>query len=383
MNTNNSVNEKKTREPFFHIEKNVSPTLRKSVGVRAGAILLSLLFCGILTFLLTGTNPFRMYGQMFTGNFGTANNTWVMLQNLAFLLCVSLAVTPAFKMKFWNTGAEGQALMGGLATAVCMYYGKGLPLFVLIPLMFVSAMAAGALWAVIPAIFKAYFNTNETLFTLMMNYVAMQLIIFFMRQWNKLSASVDSSQLDPSGAIGRFFNGATGVRKYVIDIAVVVVITVLMYVYLRYSKHGYELSVVGESQNTARCIGIDVKKVIIRTMALSGLVAGVCGFLLVGTAQNISSSIVDGRGFTAIMVSWLAKFNPVIMIFASFLLVFLDIGALEVSSQSGIAPSFPDIITGIILFFIIGCEFFIQYKLVPTARFMKLAEKFKRHKEDA
>ena len=379
MTTNKEVKKEETKEPFFHIEKNPSLSMPRAIGVRAAAILLALVFCGLLTTILTGVNPIDFYSKMVFGAFGTTNNFLVTIQHLAFLLCISLAVTPAFKMKFWNTGAEGQVLMGGLATAICMYYGKALPLWLLLILMFVSAMVAGALWGIIPAFFKAHWDTNETLFTLMMNYVAMQLIIFFMRQWNKLSAGIDFYQLDPTRRIGEFFNGSTGVRKYVIYVVVVAAVTVFMHLYLKYSKHGYELTVVGESRNTARYIGIDVKKVIIRTMALSGLICGICGFLIVGSAQNISSNSAGGMGFTAIMVSWLSKFNPLVMIVVSLFLAALDGGAIAVSTELEISKSFSDIVTGILLFFIIGCEFFIQYKLVPTARFKSL---FKKNKEE-
>ena len=137
-----------------------------------------------------------------------------------------------------------------------------------------------------------------------------------------------------------------------------------MYFYLNYTKHGYEITVVGESERTARYVGIKVDKVIIRTMILSGAVCGLCGLLLVGsTNHTLTTSIADGRGFTAVMVSWLAKFNPIWMIFTSFLLVFLSRGAGEISTAFGLNQSFSEILTGIILFFIIGSEFFITYKI--------------------
>ena len=149
-----------------------------------------------------------------------------------------------------------------------------------------------------------------------------------------------------------------------LNIIIVAIITVAMYIYLKYSKHGYEIAVVGESENTARYIGINVNKVILRTMALSGAVCGIAGLLLVGgTDHTISTSTADGRGFTAIMVSWLGKFNPIYMIFTSLLLVFLDAGADQISMIFGLNQSFSEIITGIILFFIIGSEFFINYQL--------------------
>ncbi len=347
-------------EPLFHISKRVSLPWQKSLLIRAIAIFAALVFCGLLTFFLTGDNPVSVYVTMFEGAFGNANRIWVTAQNLAILLCISLAVTPAFKMKFWNTGAEGQVLIGGLATAMCMFYiGNSVPTWVLILIMTVTSIVAGAIWGVIPAIFKAQWQTNETLFTLMMNYVAIQLIEYFLKVADKSGSNTVGPDLLKHGWFPELFG-----QKYLLNIVIVVILTVVMYVYLKYSKHGYEISVVGGSENTARYIGINVKKVIIRTMAISGAICGLTGLLLVGgTSHSISANTADGRGFTAIMVSWLAKFNPLIMVLTSFLLVFLDRGADEVSTKFGLNSSFSDIITGIILFFIIGCEFFIQYKI--------------------
>lgn len=351
---------KSKHEPLFHISKRVSLPWQKSLLIRAVAILAALVFCGLLTVLLTGDNPVSVYATMFDGAFGNANRIWVTAQNLAILLCISLAITPAFKMKFWNTGAEGQVLIGGLATAMCMFYiGDSVPTGVLILIMTVTSIVAGALWGVIPAIFKAQWQTNETLFTLMMNYVAIQLIEYFLKVADKSGSNTVGPDLLKFGWFPELFG-----QKYLLNIVIVVILTVTMYIYLKYSKHGYEISVVGGSENTARYIGINVKKVIIRTMAISGAICGLTGLLLVGgTSHSISANTADGRGFTAIMVSWLAKFNPLIMILTSFLLVFLGRGADEVSTKFGLNSSFSDIITGIILFFIIGCEFFIQYKI--------------------
>lgn len=350
-------------EPLFHISKRAELPWYKSLTIRAIAILAALIFCGFITFFLTGDNPVSVYITMFKGAFGNPNRIWVTAQNLAILLCISLAVTPAFKMKFWNTGAEGQVLIGGLATAMCMFYiGNSVPTWLLILIMTVTSILAGAVWGVIPAVFKAQWKTNETLFTLMMNYVAIQLIEYFLKVADKSGSNTVGPDLLKYGWFPELFG-----QKYLLNILIVVVLTVAMYIYLKYSKHGYEIAVVGGSENTARYIGINVKKVIIRTMAISGAICGLTGLLLVGgTSHSIASTTADGRGFTAIMVSWLAKFNPMIMILTSFLLVFLDRGADEVSTKFGLNNSFSDILTGIILFFIIGCEFFIQYKINPN-----------------
>ena len=228
--------------------------------------------------------------------------------------------------------------------------------------MIIASIVAGAVWAVIPAIFKAKYNTNETLFTLMMNYVGIQLVSYFVMYWENPKGSGKIGIINQSTHAGWF--PSLGEYEYLLNIIIVLVITVGMYIYLKYSKHGYEIAVVGESENTARYIGINVKKVIIRTMLLSGAVCGIAGLLLVGgTNHTIATTTADNRGFTAIMVSWLAKFNPLYMILTSFLLVFFQKGASEISTVFGLNESFSDIITGIILFFIIGSEFFINYQV--------------------
>ena len=358
----NSSNEKHIRDPKFQIVKRAEMKWYKSWMVRLIAILLALLICAAVIVLLTGYNPMKVYSAMIKGTFGTKRKVWSTLQKLAMLLCISLAVTPAFKMKFWNIGAEGQALIGGLASAAIMIYFGNMPTAVIIPLMLIASIAAGLIWGIVPAIFKAKFNTNETLFTLMMNYVAMQLVSFCIVFWEnpKDSNSVGIINLKThAGWLPEIFG-----QKYLVNIIIVLVITILMYIYLKYSKHGYEISVVGESQNTARYIGINVKKVFIRTMAFSGALCGITGFLLVsGTDHTINTSLIGGMGFTAIMVSWLAKFNPIFMTLASFLIVFLEKGAGEIATVCNLNKSISDILTGIILFFIIGSEFFVRYKI--------------------
>ena len=231
--------------------------------------------------------------------------------------------------------------------------------------MIITSLLAGAIWAGIPAFFKAKFNTNETLFTLMMNYVATQLVAYYCVVWESPKGSGTIGIINPNTQIGWLPQFPS--QKYLLNVLVVAVVCVLVYIYLNYSKHGYEIAVVGESERTARYVGIKVEKVIIRTMLLSGAICGLAGLLLVGsTNHTLTTTIVDGRGFTAVMVSWLAKFNPIWMILTSFLLVFLGRGAGEIATKFGLNRSFGDILTGIILFCIIGSEFFINYEIKLT-----------------
>ena len=353
----------KTREPLVHISRRSALPWYQSWGIRAGALLLSLAVCALVTMLTTGENPLSVFGAIYEASFSTQRRTWVLFQNVAMLLSVSLAVVPAFKMRFWNLGGEGQMLAGGMASAICMILlPKVLPQWAVIPVMVVCSIAAGALWGVIPAIFKAKWGTNETLFTLMMNYIAIQLASYMIVVFEVPKGAGQIGIINQSTEIG--WLPSIGGQKYLLNIIVVAVLTLLMFIYMNYTKQGYEISVVGESVRTARYIGIKVEKVIVRTMLISGALCGLTGLLLVGgTDHTLTTTITGGRGFTAVMVAWMAKFNPVWMILTSFLLVFLDRGAGDISTKFGLNKSFSDILTGIILFFIIGSEFFITYRI--------------------
>ena len=350
------------REPFFHVVKRDDMPWWKAWAIRAATIIIAFFLVGFLSMAVTERSFGETYSIMFSGVFGRlfegrTTMLWKYLQEIAILLCLALALTPAFKMKFWNCGAEGQALVGGLASIICMIeLGPKLPYPVLIVLIAVTSILAGAIWGVIPAIFKALFNTNETLFTLMMNYIATQIIAYYV-----YIKGGGSNVINPV-KYGNF--PAVGNNNYFVNIIIVALITVVMYIYLKYSKQGYEISVVGESQNTARYIGINVKKVIIRTMVISGALCGVAGMLLVaGTDHSININSVGGQGFTAILMSWLGQFNPFIMVIMTALVVFLRIGVSKVADTALLNSSFSEIMVGLVILMLVGCEFFINYSI--------------------
>jgi len=299
---------KKHHEPLFHIVKRDDMPVWKAWIIRISTIVIAFLLVGVLSVMITDKNFFEVYDLMFLGTFGRIFEgrtamLWKFLQDTVILLSLALALTPAFKMKFWNCGAEGQALIGGLASIICMIeLGPKLSYPILIGVITLSSIVAGAVWGLIPAIFKAWFNTNETLFTLMMNYIATQIIAYYV-----YIKGGGSNVILPVN-YGNF--PTIGDNEYFVNIIIVAFLTVFMYIYLKYSKQGYELSVVGESQNTARYIGINVKKVIIRTMAISGALCGITGMLLVaGKDHSININTVKGEGFTAILMSSLVAIS--------------------------------------------------------------------------
>ena len=357
----------KVHEPLFHIVKKSYNYWWQSWIYRIVAFIGALALCGILTYILTATdgkaaNPFNVYVAMFEGNFKNIDTVWPILKETAILLCIAIAITPAFKMRFWNIGAEGQVLVGAFASFAFMYlYGKAIKNWLLLVIMCVCAIVAGALWALLPAIFKAKWGTNETLFTLMMNYIAIHLVNHFVNLWSGNSTTIRMGidwLISRKGKFPKIFG-----QEYFIPVAIVLAITAIAFIYLKFSKQGYEIAVVGESENTARYVGINVKKVIIRTMLISGAICGIAGFLLVTIDGNITSSTAGGNGFTAIMVSWLAKFNPIYMIFTAFLITFFQQSGDEITKACSLSQDYNEIITAIIILFIIGSEFFINYSL--------------------
>ena len=298
----------KNKEPLFHIVKRDDLPWFKVWGIRLLAILLALVLCSIVTVTLTKLNPIDVFGAVMKGAFGSKRKTWVTMQNTSVLLLIALAVTPAFRMRFWNVGGEGQILMGCWAAAACMILlTDKVPEWVLIVVMTVSSIVCGALWAAIPAYFKAKWNTNDTLFTLMMNYIATQLVACFAIVWENPKGSGTIGVINNASEFGWIQIG----NKYLLPIIVALVMTIATYIYLHYTKHGYEIAVVGESERTARYIGIKVERVMMRTLLLSGGLCGLVGLILVaGINHTLTTTLAGGRGFTAVMVSWMSHFNP-------------------------------------------------------------------------
>lgn len=354
--------DKTLREPLFHISRRSKTSLPKYavILIKLGTVVGGLLISSIILAIVAGVNPVYFFATLIDGNFGTDIRIWKLLKETFLLLGVGLALIPAFKMKFWNLGGNGQILMGALASAMCMFYlgdKKGWSDGAVIPLMIISSILAGAIWAVIPAIFKAFFKTNESLFTLMTNYIAVKLVAFFVKQ--------NSTQGSTMPTVKSSHLAIWGGHQEVLLIVIVAILTILSFVYYKFSKHGYEISVVGESENTAKYAGINVKKVLIRTMALSGAICGLIGLILTGGFNySISTETAKNMGFTSIMVAWLAKLDPLLMIISSFFIAFTNTGMSYVQSEFDLYnSSISNIVLGIIYFLVIAGEFFIEYKI--------------------
>lgn len=360
------INKKTSGEPLFHVSKRQEITKLKATLYTLAAVALSLILGALFCGLVSGNNPVFFFTYLIEGVFKTPRRFWTALRDMALLLGVAMALLPAFKMKFWNLGGNGQILMGALATIICMkFLGGKIPDGWVNLLMIITSIAAGIIWALIPAIFKAFFKTNESLFTLMMNYIAVGLVSYFITKYSNSGSNtilpIEQGNLPVIG------------NEYLLTIIVVALITAFMIIYFKFSKHGYEVSVVGESENTARYIGINVKKVVLRTMALSGAVCGIIGMLIIGSIdKTITTSSANNMGFTAIMVAWLANLNPITMIIAALFITFVDKGMSTVRMKFGLTNiATTNIVLGFIYFFVIACQFFITYKVLFTKKTKK------------
>jgi simple sugar transport system permease protein len=375
------ANHKGGREPFARLVKRENAGFFLKISVRLLAIFIALLLILIFVNKVTGYSFNKILTLMTKSAFGTDYSKRFLFKNMAMLLLVGLALAPAFKMKFWNIGAQGQVLMGALLTSLIMIkIGSKYDNFGLYLLMIIGSVAAGGLWALIPAFFKVRINANETLFTLMLNYVAIKIVASAVDAWKGPNASLGLiNTISQAGYLNKL-----GENPYGWVILSAILLTVLMYVYMRHTKQGYEISVVGESINTARYAGINTKKVILRTMFLSGAIAGFCGFLYIaGIDHTLATNTGGSYGFTAIIVAWAAKFNPFIMALIALLIVFLEKGSTGITDTTSNLNSYTAyIIVGIFLLFLIGCEFFINYKIVYNSRLTAwwagVKEKFER-----
>ena len=348
------------KTPLIRLAKRESMPAAAQWGIRIAAILLALVVGG-LVILISGNNPVQGYATIVEGALGKTSGIRQTVKNFIPLLGAALAIAPCFKMRFWNIGAEGQITAGAMcATYFALFWADRLPQVPLLLIMCAAGAVGGGIWALIPAFFKAKWGTNETLFTLMMNYIVIGFVKYLQGgPWEKMPrGSQQIAQFDSNACLPKVGGVYCGW-------IIVLILVGVMFWYMKYTKQGYEIAVVGESANTARYAGIKLSRVYIRTMAISGAICGLAGFIAVaGSSHTISTSTAGGRGFTAIIVAWLAQFNTFVMILISFLLVFLQKGAIQIASRYNLNDYASNIITGIILFFILGSEFFINYRII-------------------
>lgn len=356
----------RTYEPLVRIAKRKERSRTELILLRLAAFLLAIAVGGIFIALL-GHSPIEAYSEILKGAFkGNKRDALsAVKQTLIFfvpLIITSLGLSLAFRMKFWNIGGEGQIIMGGIFATVFALYNTdnpgAIPSGLLLPLMFVAGALGGGLMALLPAIFKVKFGTNETLFTLMLNYIALYFVNYLVTgPWRRTPGFGSIGNLDKSAWMW-------DINGFHVSLFVAAALVLFVHFYVKKSKQGYEISVVGESQPTARYAGMNVGKIILRTMFLSGAICGMVGMIKVSSTHTLTEGITSGVGFTGITVAWLSQFNALGMVLVSLLFAILQKGSSVMQTSLGLSDNASNVLQGIILFCFLGMEFFTRYKFV-------------------
>ncbi len=354
----NSIGKSGKGEPFIRTIKRAELPKNRVIVLRLAALLLALI-AGAIFILSIGNNPLAVYATMIKGAFKSKLSLQGTVKIMIPLVITALGITLAFRMKFWNIGAEGQIIMGAVFASYFALFHGNLPHWLLILVMMIAGMIGGGLTGLLPAYFKAKYNTNETLFTLMLNYIALNFVIFLREgPWaDPTSPGFKKFGLFPAEArLDKVFGIHAG---WIIAI----IVLILVFIYTKYTKQCYEIDVVGESKATASYAGMNVKRIILRTMFFSGAICGLVGMIEVsGNAGTMTEGVTRGVGFTAIIVAWLANLKPLSIFIIASLFSIMEKGSSVVESTFKISEACADVLQGIILFFVIGCEFFIRYK---------------------
>lgn len=352
----------------FRIIKKPEITQKQYIIILLTAIILALVTAGLFILIL-GLNPIQVYSALIKGAFGSTYRIQQTIVKAIPLIIASLGIAIAFRMKFWNIGAEGQIAVGALfASYLALNYGDAPRLLLLLAMLGVGFIG-GSLWGLIPAFFKARWGTNEVIVTLMMNYIALKWITYLQYGPWKDPASKGFPK------IANFTENAILPKLMGVHIGwiIALILTIIIYIFMNYSKKGFETAVLGESVNTARYAGINISRTILLSMLLSGGICGLAGMIQASAVSNtLSVEISGGVGYTAIITAWLAALKPPWIIVVSVLFAALVQGSSFVQTAFGISAASALVIQALILFFVLGSDFFTKYKIAfslePLAR---------------
>ncbi|MPQ33333.1 ABC transporter permease [Clostridium estertheticum] len=327
--------------------------------IRCIAILLSLVVLAIFLIIIN-LNPIDVYAAIVQGSFGSTYSIQQTFIKSIPLIISSLGIAIAFRMQFWNIGGEGQILMGAFAATYFALKFPNMPKFQLLLIMFCAGILGGGLWALIAALLKGKWNTNETIVTLMLNYIAIKFITYLQYgPWRDKNAM--GFPKIPSFAANATLPDVFGINMGWI---IAIILTILVYIFIKYTKKGYEISVLGESEKTAIYAGIKIRKTMFIAIFLSGALCGIAGVIQVSAvSRTLSADVAGGVGFTAIIIAWLSSLSAPIIVIVSILFAALVQGASFIQTAFGIPEAAAQLIQAIILFFVLGSEFFTKYKI--------------------
>ncbi len=355
------MKKKKMKTPLFRIVKNDKIKISRTILICIVIFMMMIIAVSGLV-LAMHFSPLKVAKTIIWGAFGKEFLIRETIKNAIPLVVISIGLSLAFKMKFWNIGGEGQVLIGGIAcTFISFIMDDSVPQGIVLVLMAITSIVVAGIYGIIPALFKAKFNTNETILTLMLNYVAIQIVILLQnsKSWQ------DPTNSFPKIRMLSFSHRLPMVLGVHIGWILTIAIVILYYIYMNRTKHGFEVKIVGDSENTAKYAGINKTKIMVRTMFLSAALCGIAGYFQVAGADGtLSESTSGGMGFTAIMIAWMSEMNPIGIVAMSILIAVLNRGADNLQTVFLIPSSFADIMIGIMLLFMLVGKFLTKYKVV-------------------
>ncbi len=333
---------------------------KRNVLTRIAAVIMALMLSALFIVFL-GHDPIKVYLSMLEGSFGSMYRFKETIISTIPLAITSLGILMAFKMKFWNIGAEGQMIMGAFFASYFALNYPDMNRLALLTVMLIAGAIGGGLWALIPAYFKSKYGTNEVLFTLMMNYVALKWITYLQYGPWKDKEALGFPKI-PNFTSNAILPKLLGIH---IGWVIMLILTVLVYVFIHYTKKGYEINVIGESENTGAYAGMNVRNIILQAMFLGGALAGIAGMIQASAVSGtLSVAVTGGVGYTAIIVTWLSGLRAPLIVVVSFLFAILIQGGSYIQTAFQIPQSAAQILQGMILLFVLGSEFFVKYKII-------------------
>ena len=349
----------------IHFEKRSTTARRIQFLVPLLSILVGLCFVGLFI-AATGKSPLYIYGLMFEGAFGSAYGLSETVVKSIPLMLTGLGVALAFRMQLWNIGAEGQLYMGAFGATWLALNFPTWPAYLLLPGMLFMSFITGGIWGLLPAIPRAYFKVNETITTLLLNYVGILWVDYLVYgPWRDpkgfnfpMTAPFSENAILP----------ALGDSRIHVGLIIGILAAVVLYIVLKYTKWGFEIRVSGESGAAAHYAGMNYIRNILLVMFVSGGLAGIAGMTEVsGITQRLQHGISPGYGYSAIIIAWLARLNPWAVVLVSFLFGGLLVGGYSIQT-SGFPAATVAMLQGAILFFVVGCEIFVGYRLTWSGK---------------
>lgn len=344
---------------MLKIVKRTGASSGKKMVLQLLSIVVALIMTGLFLWALR-YNPLLVYREMLFGALGSSYRIQETINKMIPLLIMGLGLSVCYRTQFMNIGSEGQFYMGAIgATYYIRLMGERFGVLTL-PMMMLFSFVFGGLWCLLAALLKRYYGVSETLVTLMLNYIAIRIVSYLQY----------SAWKDPKAygfpKIANYPSQAILPKVFGIHVGwiIALVLVGLIYVLLFRSKFGYEMAVMGDNLSTARYAGMNTGSVLIMSALIGGGLCGLSGMIQAsGIERTMNDQISGGMGFTAIIVAYMSRLNPLALMLGSFLFAVLLQGGEYIQSSLQISSDIAEILQGMILICVLSSEFFAEYKV--------------------